>query len=256
MALEECRHHIVHMAQYANSSCQDSLSCLRKLDPEKEQSIRDAEEQTDHEEDIIGTFLVKLSARKINESDSAVAAEYLKVIGDLERIADHSLNLLESSKEIHDKNLVFSAPARMELSNITSAVREILALSVQALSHDDQEAARKVEPLCQVITDLKEDLRNHHIDRLQKGECSIEAGFVLSDVLTNLERISDHCSNVAACVIDTAEHTLNLHESVRRYRQSSEDFRQTYQLYREKYALPTVSSDKDPGSKTVVLLPY
>ena len=200
-------------------------------------SIRKKENKTDHYEDILGTYLVKLSAKQIGESDSAEAAKLLKLIGDFERIADHAVNLLESAEELRKKELVITDAAASELEVISRAVNEILDLSLNAFLQDDVEAAFMVEPLEQVIDHLKEQMRTRHILRLQQGACSIDSGFVWSDLLTDLERTSDHCSNIAGCVIDMAQRNMELHQSLREFRNDSERFRELYKAYTKKYTL-------------------
>ncbi len=237
LALERCRAVAAEMAETSVAALKSSLACLLYYTPELAEEVREKEDKSDHYEDILSSYLVKLSSRKISESDSAEAAKLLKVIGDFERISDHAVNLVESAEEIKAKELEFTQAAKRELSVIISAVSEVLDLTQEAFERDDAVLALRVEPLEQVIDDLKETLRTGHILRLQQGECSSVAGFVWSDILTNLERTSDHCSNVAGCIIDMSHHELHLHESQREFRNTSEDYRQNYLRYRNKYAL-------------------
>ena len=237
LALERCRAVAAEMAETSVAALKSSLACLLYYTPELAEEVREKEDKSDHYEDIISSYLVKLSSRKISESDSAEAAKLLKVIGDFERISDHAVNLVESAEEMKAKELEFTQSAKRELSVIISAVSEVLDLTQEAFEKDDAVLALRVEPLEQVIDDLKETLRTGHILRLQQGECSSVAGFVWSDILTNLERTSDHCSNVAGCIIDMSHHELHLHESQREFRNTSEDYRQNYLRYRNKYAL-------------------
>lgn len=237
IALERCRKVGADMAKTATRALRDSLASLHGYSPELAASIREKEELTDHYEDLLGTYLVKLSAKKISEADSAEAAKLLKMIGDFERISDHAVNILESVEELQSKGLAFTAPAVCELDTISSAVNECLELSLTAFLEDDLKSASMVEPLEQVIDQLKEQMRTHHILRLQQGSCSIDAGFIWADLLTNLERTSDHCSNVAGCVMDMAQHNMNLHESLRSMRNDSEVFRQSFKMYMGKYSL-------------------
>ena len=215
LALERCRVLVGEMAEAANKSIVSALSCLEAYTEAAAQDVRDAEDLTDHYEDILGTYLVKLGSRQIGESNSAETTELLRLIGDIERIADHSVNILESAEELREKELQFSPKAKDELTVLVSATHEILDLTMSAIATGDLAVAAKVEPLEEVIDDLKEELRTRHSVRLSQGNCSIETGFVWSDLLTNLERVSDHCSNIAGCIIDTANHNLNLHESTR-----------------------------------------
>lgn len=236
IALERCRRVSADMARESVSALKESLDCLYNDPAKLAASVREKEEKTDHYEDILGTYLVKLSARQISGSDSAEAAKLLKIIGDFERISDHAVNILESAEEMQGKGLAFTDDALYELQVITSAVNEILDLSLTAFLYDDLNAASAVEPLEQVIDGLKEQLRTRHILRLQQGACSIDAGFVWSDLLTDFERTSDHCSNIAGCVIDMAHNNMNIHESLRVMRSDSEDFQQKFRAYANKYS--------------------
>lgn len=237
LALERCRTLIADMASYSMESLRESLNAITAYNQKSAEYIREDEAKTDHYEDIIGSYLVKLSARKIGESDSALAAEYLRIIGDFERIADHSVNILESAEEMQQKGIVFSAAALQEYATMAGAVREVTALAYDSFVSGDVQAARQVEPLEQVIDDLKEEMRTRHIRRMQQGSCGIEAGFIWSDLLTNLERVSDHCSNIACCMIEGADHNLHRHEVLQSIRGSGEIFDREYSSYRQKYAL-------------------
>ena len=237
LALERCRVMVGEMATAANNSIVGALNCLDNYTEAAAQEVREAEDLTDHYEDILGTYLVKLGSRQIGESNSAETTELLRLIGDIERIADHSVNILESAEELREKKLQFSDKAKSELSVLVSATHEILNLTMSAISTGDLAIAAKVEPLEQIIDDLKEELRTRHSLRLSQGNCSIETGFVWSDLLTNLERVSDHCSNVAGCIIDTAHHNLNLHESTRAIHENDAFFKEQFNLYKEQYRL-------------------
>lgn len=237
LALERCRIMVGEMATAANNSIVGALNCLNSYTDATAQEVREAEDLTDHYEDILGTYLVKLGSRQIGESNSAETTELLRLIGDIERIADHSVNILESAEELREKKLQFSSAATDELAVLVAATKEILALTMSAIATGDLNVAAKVEPLEEVIDDLKEALRTRHSIRLSQGNCSIETGFVWSDLLTNLERVSDHCSNVAGCIIDTAHHNLNLHESTRAIHESDAFFKEQFNLYKEQYKL-------------------
>lgn len=237
LALERCRTLIADMASYSMESLRESLNAITAYNQKSAEHIREDEAKTDHYEDIIGSYLIKLSARKIGESDSALAAEYLRIIGDFERIADHSVNILESAEEMQQKGIAFSAAALQEYATMAGAVREVTALAYDSFVSGDVQAARQVEPLEQVIDDLKEEMRTRHIRRMQQGSCGIEAGFIWSDLLTNLERVSDHCSNIACCMIEGADHNLHRHEVLQSIRGSGEIFDREYSSYRQKYAL-------------------
>jgi phosphate:Na+ symporter len=237
LALNQCKQVLDRMAVSAIEALKGGIGSVLKYDNGIAKQIRAFEDETDHYEDVLGTYLVKLTSRQISEEDSIKATEYMKLIGDYERIADHAVNLLESAEEMQQKKIAFSESASREYQTISSAVMEILNLSYQAFSNADFTAARKTEPLEQVIDALKEELRTRHILRLQKGDCSVDAGFIWSDLLTNLERVSDHCSNISGCVLDTVGHTMNAHENLRIFRQTDGDFKQLYQLFSKKYEL-------------------
>ena len=238
LALRQSRAVACEMAECSVRALNNALTALTANTPELAQSIRDDEERCDHYEDILGTYLVKLSAQKLGRAESEESTELLKTIGDFERISDHAVNILSSAEEMTRKNLTFSANAKNELITITSAIREILSLALKAFERRDTDIASQVEPLEQVIDTLKEQMRTRHILRMQQGQCSIEAGFVLSDLLTNLERTSDHCSNIAGCIIDASHHNLNLHETLREAKAADSGFQSTFHSYAEKYQLP------------------
>ena len=242
LALRQCRAVANDMAECAVRALENALAAFTHYTPALADSIRADEDRCDHYEDVIGTYLVKLSAQKMGEAESEEATELLKTIGDWERISDHAVNVLESAEELQAKGLSFSGSARAELITLSDAIREILSLAETAFLHQDVEAAMKVEPLEQVIDTLKEEMRTRHILRMQQGQCSIEAGFVWSDLLTDLERTSDHCSNIAGCVIDAAQHNLNLHETLHAIRRNDDSFQRRFRSYLEAYSLPTLPS--------------
>ena len=237
LALNQCKQVLNSMALTAIDAFQKSIECVLNYDAHSSETIRKAEDDTDHLEDLIGTYLLKLTSRQLGEEESVKATEYLKLIGDYERIADHAVNILESAEEKSSKKVIFSESAIAEYKTICDAVIEILMLSYAAFSKEDFNSARKTEPLEQVIDTLKEKLRTRHFLRLQKGECSVAAGFIWSDLLTNLERVSDHCSNISGCVLDTVELTMNIHENQRVLRNSNEDYKQQYEVFQQKYRL-------------------
>ena len=238
LALRQSRAVACEMAECSVRALNNALTALSANTPELAQSIRDDEERCDHYEDILGTYLVKLSAQKLGRAESEESTELLKTIGDFERISDHAVNILSSAEEMTRKGLTFSASAKNELITVTSAIREILSLALKAFERRDTGIASQVEPLEQVIDTLKEQMRTRHILRMQQGQCSIEAGFVLSDLLTDLERTSDHCSNIAGCIIDASRHNLNLHETLREAKAADSGFQSTFHAYAEKYQLP------------------
>jgi phosphate:Na+ symporter len=237
LALNQCRQVLSNMAELSIRAFRDSAACVLNYDKVIADRIREAENNTDHLEDLISTYLLKLTSRHLGDEESVKATEYLKLIGDYERIADHAVNILESAEEIVNKNVEFSDDAVDEYRTICAAVTEILNLSFSAFSEEDIEAARKTEPLEEVIDTLKEDLRTRHFLRLQRGECSVAAGFVWSDLLTNLERVSDHCSNISGCVLDSVGSTMNIHENQRVLKNSDEEYKQEYIFFQHKYRL-------------------
>ncbi len=237
IALDRCNTLVCEMAAQSVTALKRSLNMLYAYDQDSAEQIRDAERKADHYEDILGTYLVKLSRHEISDADSATVSKLLKLIGDFERISDHSINILESAEELRDKDIEFTPRAKRELNVMCTAVSDILTLSYQAFVNGDIEAAQKVEPLEQVVDEIKDTLRNAHISRLKNGECSIEVGFVWADLLTNLERTADHCSNIAICVIDSANNNMNLHSSLSIIRKNDPQFKTQYKIYAEKYAL-------------------
>ena len=237
LALEQCSVVTEDMAYYAAGAMKKAIECVSDFDPKAAQEVRDSEDETDKYEDMLGTYLLKLGAEPLSDENSEEVTELLKLIGDFERIGDHAVNVIESAEELHEKQLEFSRSAKYELSVMSSAVCEVLDLAVKAFADNDAQAAKAVEPLEQVVDDLKNELRTRHILRMKKGECSIEAGFVWSDLLTDLERASDHCSNIALCVLDMKKHTLSAHET-QHEREDVPEFSDQYRRYSEKYALP------------------
>ena len=239
LALERCRILMDDMAKVSMESISMSLSSLGDYTDDIAREIQEKEDLTDHYEDVMGTYLVKLSATKIGNDESIMAAEYLKLISDFERISDHSVDVMKSSREMKDKGIDFTDEADSELSVMIDAIKEITNLAYTAFVKGDLNAAFKVEPLEQVVDYLKEEIRTRHIRRLQKGNCSIEAGFVLNDLLTSMQRVSDHCSNIAGCVIDADMNNLNLHQTLKDYKHNSQKFNKVFESFKKQYALPS-----------------
>lgn len=237
IALERAHKVAGEMAQIAVNSLKEGIASLRDYSSQLAGSIREKEEKTDYYEDILSTYLVRLSARQISGRDRIEAAKLLKMIGDFERISDHAVNLLEAAEEMHEKGLHFTDRAYSELEVIFSAVEDVLDRSLEAVLHNNLEAAATVEPLEEVIDRLKEEMRTRHILRMQQGDCSIEAGFIWSDLLTDLERTADHCSNIAGCMLDIAQQNMNMHETLREFRDGSAKFREKFREFGEKYNL-------------------
>ena len=237
IALERSNAIVKEMAELSVTGLKNSMNMLNKFDGETAKEIRKAEDKADHFEDILGTYLVKLSGCQINEADSAEVSRILKAIGDFERISDHSVEILIAAEELKDKEMAFTADGKKELENMCDAVSEILTLTYNAFVNNDLEAAKKVEPLEQVIDVLKDNLRNGHIKRLKNGECSIEAGFIWADLITCFERTSDHCSNIAGCVMESAAHHMNIHETLRNMKKGNAEFDEKYDLFAKKYLI-------------------
>ncbi len=236
IALKQCSDVAGEMARISVDALKKGIASLQNYDKELAEEIRYLENRSDHYEDILSAYLVKLSRYQVSEHDSLESAKLLKMIGDFERISDHSVNLLESAEEMKEKNLEFTDSAKKEITVLCNAVTEILDLTYKAYSDGDLEAAYLVEPLEQVIDGLKEKMRTHHILRLQQGDCSIIAGFVWSDLLNNLERTSDHCSNIAGCLIEAANNEMTVHEALRDIRSDSSDYWDNYKNYLGKYS--------------------
>ena len=237
LALNICHKVTAEMADGAVKGLKKALQCLDNYSSAVADEIRELEDKTDKYEDKLGTYLVKLSSAQVTDADSTEAAKLLKLIGDFERISDHSLNIVESAEEMLDKKIALTDAAAAELKVVISAVEEITDLAYNAFINNDVESAYRVEPLEQIIDDLKEKLRTNHILRMQQGNCTIDAGFIWSDLLTNLERISDHCSNIAGCVIDMAQNDLSFHKVHKDFKYGSEKYKELFTEYNEKYTL-------------------
>ena len=244
VAIDRSRTVIGQMAHISMQSFKNSMVLLDAYDSKVAESVRADEDKADIYEDILGTYLVKLSAHDMDEKDSHESTKLLHLIGDFERISDHAVNLVESAEELNDKGICFSDSAVSELATMRDAVAEILAITEDAFINGDVEKAATVEPLEQVVDELRDEIKLRHIRRLQKNECSIEHGFVLSDILNNLERVSDHCSNIAGCIIEMSRHdALDLHEYLHNVKKGGVEFHKLYDAYTEKYALPEAKTN-------------
>ncbi len=216
VAVDQCRRVTCDMARTAREAIYDALECLRHYDPDAEIRIKKRENVIDEYEDVLGTYMVKLSARSLSQQDSHQVGMLLHMIGDLERLGDHAMNLMETAHEMAEKNITFSREAKKEMDTLCAAMRQIVDTTVRALTEDDVSATRDIEPLEQVIDNLKDEMRSRHIARLQEGACTIEMGFVFSDLLTDIERVGDHCSNIGVALLEAhdpkalpAHHYLN-----------------------------------------------
>ncbi len=237
VALERSRTVTAEMTRLSVEAMTLSLDMLGSYDKKTAEKIRANEELADKYEDRLGSYLLKISNRSLSEEDSARLTELLHLIGDLERISDHAVNMLESAEEIRDKKISFSGAAKAEIGVLTAAIREILDLSARSFVENDLSAAVMVEPLEQVIDKLEDRLKHEHINRLKRGECSIEMGFILSDILGNLERVSDHCSNIAGCILETGHGSMDVHSYLRGVKSGDSEFTDYYTYFDTKYSI-------------------
>jgi len=238
VAIVRCREVAVSMAKTAVRSIKEATALLGNYNEKAAMHVRELEDEVDVYEDKLSSYLVKLSAHDMSETDSAEANKLLHVIGDFERISDHAINVVNSAEEIHDKKLEFSGQAKKELNVLIDAVLEILELALASFERDDLDSAVMVEPLEQVVDYLRDVLKKQHIRRLRKQECTIELGFVLTDILTNLERVSDHCSNIAACILEIARDEMDVHEYLRNVKGGEmKEYNDYFDYFKVKYAL-------------------
>lgn len=237
VAISECVSMTNRMADLARHNLALSMEQLLKYSSERETEILSNEDNLDIYEDKLGRYLVEVSQHGVSADDSRQVSMLLHSIGDFERIGDHAVNLQESAQELHDKGLVFSDAAREELHTLTEALNDILDLSFRSFRKNDPEEAVHVEPLEETIDQLIEEIRLRHIERLQSGKCTIQLGFILNDLLTNFERISDHCSNIAMCVIEAKNTHIDSHAYLEEIK-SGGGFSRDFHLDLKKYTLP------------------
>ncbi|MBR4017617.1 MAG: Na/Pi cotransporter family protein [Oscillospiraceae bacterium] len=238
VAIAECEALAVQMSQVARTALSSAMTLLKEgYDSEKARQILDWEKELDQYEDTLGTYLVQLSSKRISEKDSLKVSKILHTLNDFERLGDHAVNLMEAAQELHEKGLQFSVKAQEELAVLHSAIEEIMVHTTDAYGANDGQIAHLVEPIEQCVDHLVTDIKARHILRLQAGECSIEMGFILSDVLNNFERISDHCSNVAVAVIALSHNGFDTHQYLREMKQDDEEYRRMRKEYGEKYRL-------------------
>lgn len=230
---------LVHkMADITRHSIIDATSMINHFDASKAESLMQTEALVDKYEDKLSTYLVKLSAKDLTDADSNRVTELLHVIGDVERISDHSVNLLEVAQEMNDKGIEFSKEAKKDLEVFISAVCDIITLTTDSFINGDLDGAKLVEPLEQVIDKLRLKIRASHIQRLKQGNCTVEYGFILADILTNCERIADHCSNIAVCMLEIARGSFETHEYLSHVKYDGENnFAQKYSEYKKKYTI-------------------
>ncbi len=230
------------MARLSQGTLLGSLELINNFEVNTAQTIVENEDLIDAYEDVISTYLVKLSTKELSEADSKKIHLMLHAVGDFERISDHAINLLEAAQEINEKKIVFSQPAQEGLKVMIEALKEILNNTTLAFVHNDVEMAVQIEPLEQVIDRLRDKLKDAHVRRLTNGECTIELGFVFSDLITSIERISDHCSNIAIGIIETNNNGYDVHEYLHELKNSDDiQFNEEYQKYKKKYELPTIA---------------
>ncbi|MBO5415532.1 MAG: Na/Pi cotransporter family protein [Clostridia bacterium] len=238
VAIDKSVQAVCKMADAVKESFSLSSGLLYDYDTQSAEKVRELEVMADKYEDMIGSYLLKLSPESVLAKENMEITKLLHLIGDLERISDHAVNIVESAEEIRDKKITFSDETRDELEVMSRAVGEVIDIALSALVSNDIEEAQRVEPLEQVIDGLREELKRRHIMRLQKSKSTVEHGFILSDILTNYERIADHCSNVAGCIIEISKNkTLQMHSYTDRIRESDKSFDERYMQFSQKYSL-------------------
>ena len=226
------------MAEISCDAFRRSLTLLDNYDAKLCDTIRDIEDKADKYEDALGSYLVKLSACDMDERDSAQVTKLLHIIGDFERISDHAVNIVESAEEMQDKKISFSQEAKRELTVLKRAVDKILDMTYTALTEGDMRLARDVEALEEVVDDLRDQIKLNHVLRLQKSECTIEHGFILSDILNDFERVSDHCSNIASCVVEISQYdALDMHKYLSDLKRNDDEFEQKYNSFKREFSL-------------------
>ena len=235
-AVEKCNELVCEMANISGEAFKRATKLLNNYSEEEFEEIAKLEATIDKYEDKTSTYLVKIAGSNMSSKDSKVVTELLHCIGDIERISDHALNLAETAQEIHEKKIDFSQKAKEDIKVITNAVSNILDLAIASLVNEDIEIAKRVEPLEQVIDRLNRQIKNGHIERLRQGDCTMELGFILSDLLTNYERVADHCSNIAVCFIEIANDSFQTHEYLSQVKSGNEQaFSDMYAFYQQKY---------------------
>lgn len=239
VAIEQCKNVAYKMAKLTQKTLLMSLGLLEKYDKETAQDVADNENAIDIYEDNIGSYILKVASKDLSVTDSQVVSNLLHTIGDLERISDHAVNIMEAAEEMHVKKIKFSPAAEKEVGVMIKAVTEILGMSISSFISSDVALAKEVEPLEDVIDGLRTELKNRHVERLREGICTIELGFILQDLLTNFERVSDHCSNIAVCLIQIKENSLDTHEYMNELKRlDKSEFMDEFNQYKAKYALP------------------
>lgn len=242
VAIEQCRNVCIRMARLTQETLKMSMEVVTTYDAKKCAEVIDNENAIDIFEDKIGSYILKISSKDLSENDSKIVSSMLHTIGDLERISDHAVNIVEAAEEMHSKKIKFSPQALRELPVIINAVSEILDMSINAFVNNDVNLAKNVEPLEDVIDQLRSDLKTRHIERLRNGKCTIELGFILQDLLTNFERVSDHCSNIAVYLIQINDNSMDTHEYMNELKKlDRSEFMDEFNDYKNKYILPEQS---------------
>lgn len=226
------------MARKARKNLSRSVSLLKKYSDEKYQKIEEKEVLIDKYEDKLGTYLMQLTGKELSGDQTKQVSKFLHTISDFERMGDHALNVARTAKELYDKKIVFSDEARYELNVLIAAMKEIVTSTVQAFSRDDLQMAARIEPLRELIGMLCDELKMRHVDRLQSGKCGISQGFAFNDLLTNIERVSDHCSNVAVAMIELESRNFDTHEYLKSVREMrNTEYKRYFEEYEQKYSI-------------------
>lgn len=238
IAIEQSRIVVYSMAAHVRENLEKAVALLSDYSEEGFDEVQQLEETIDHYEDKIGTYLVKVSSSELTRKQNEDLYQFLHAITDLERISDHATNISENAKEIHDKQIELSSEAIRELKIIQAAVNEVLSLALRSLTEQDEESAHMVEPLEELIDNLSDEMKHRHVDRLQRGICTLQHGFVFNDLITNFERISDHCSNLAVAMIELEQDAFDTHDYVESLMgRKDEEFARYFNRFKEKYAL-------------------
>lgn len=237
-ALETCRRLVCEMAAITKKSMLDSMSLIDNYNEELASQINANENEIDIYEDKVNTYLLKISEQDISQNDSRAVSQLLHIVGDIERISDHSVNILKAAKEMHEKEVSFSQEAKHEINVIANALTEVISLAVEAVVNEDLNVAKKIEPLEQIIDKLNYKIKKNHIARLRDGNCTIELGFILADVLNNYERVADHCSNIAVCLLEIDNNSFETHEYLNNVKETgANEFFEHYDMYKKRYTI-------------------
>lgn len=238
-AVDQCNELIEQMAVLSRDTLLHSIDLIDNYHEDKAKEIIESEDRIDRYEDFLGTYLVKLSSKGLSMNDSQEISVFLHTIGDFERISDHAVNLMHTAKEIYQKKIIFSEEAQAELKVMKRALTDILNQTVDAFLNRDLNLCKQIEPLEEVVDHLRKELKDRHIYRLQNGQCTTELGFIYSDILTNYERVSDHCSNIAVCLLQVNENSFETHSYLHEVKYTGESFfKAQYEEMKEKYQLP------------------